>query len=56
MMDRSPIKLLTVNTSPKRAKLLIGRVVEALGPEYNIQHVDNCQSEHVACTFAPVDD
>ena len=44
-MDERPIKLLTVNTNPDRAKKLIGRVVEALSPEYRLQHVDNCQSE-----------
>jgi hypothetical protein len=37
-------RLITVNTAPKRAKRLIGRVAEALQGEYNIEHVDNVTS------------
>ena len=39
-----PFRLVTVNTAPERALRLIGRLVEALKEEYEIVHVDNCQS------------
>lgn len=37
----APIKLVTVNTNPERAKRLIGRMVEALKDRYTIDYVDN---------------
>jgi hypothetical protein len=40
-----PFKLVTVNTAPARAKLLIGRVVEALKDQYTIIHAANVDSE-----------
>ncbi|KPI39520.1 uncharacterized protein AB675_5082 [Cyphellophora attinorum] len=41
---RSHFRLVTVNTAPQRAKLLIGRVVEALKDDYIIDHIGNCES------------
>ncbi|CAG9984169.1 unnamed protein product [Clonostachys byssicola] len=38
-------RLLTVNTTPERAKRVVGRLTETLKDRYNITHVDNCQSE-----------
>lgn len=35
---------MTVNTAPERAKVLIGRVAEALKEEYTIDYVANCES------------
>ena len=45
---KGPFRLVTVNTAPDRAKRLIGRLIEALKDEYDIEHVDNCQSESSA--------
>ncbi|KAK0388748.1 hypothetical protein NLU13_4991 [Sarocladium strictum] len=39
-----PWRLVTVNTAPERAKLLIGRVAVALKDTYNIEHIHNCAS------------
>jgi hypothetical protein len=39
-----PFRLITVNTAPERAQRLIGRLVDALKEDYEIIHVDNCQS------------
>ncbi|VUC31462.1 unnamed protein product [Clonostachys rosea] len=36
-------RLLTVNTTPERAKRVVGRLTETLKDRYNITHVDNCQ-------------
>ncbi|KIL88575.1 hypothetical protein FAVG1_07820 [Fusarium avenaceum] len=36
--------LVTVNTAPERAKRLIGRLITELQDDYEIIHVDNCQS------------
>ncbi|KAF4990583.1 hypothetical protein FGRMN_8398 [Fusarium graminum] len=36
--------LVTVNTAPERAKRLIGRLIVELQDDYEIIHVDNCQS------------
>ncbi|KAK5994363.1 putative transcriptional regulatory C3C7.04-like protein [Cladobotryum mycophilum] len=41
---KGPFRLVTVNTAPERAKRLIGRMVDALGDEYDITHVSNCKS------------
>ena len=41
---KGPYRLVTVNTAPERAQRLIGRLVEALKEDYEIVHVDNCQS------------
>ncbi|KAF2728210.1 hypothetical protein EJ04DRAFT_449765 [Polyplosphaeria fusca] len=39
---KGPLRLLTVNTAPERAKKLIGRMVEGLKYRYEIEHVGNC--------------
>jgi hypothetical protein len=41
---KGPFRLITVNTAPERAQRLIGRLVDALKEDYEIIHVDNCQS------------
>lgn len=45
MAPKGPFRLVTVNTAPERAKVLIGRMIDALKNDYDITHVDNCQSE-----------
>ncbi|KAJ0131518.1 Uncharacterized protein HZ326_25033 [Fusarium oxysporum f. sp. albedinis] len=42
--QRPHFRLVTVNTSPERARRLIGRMIEALKDDYKITHVDNCSS------------
>lgn len=44
MAPKGPYKLITVNNAPERAKVLIGRVAEALKDEYQIEYVANCSS------------
>jgi hypothetical protein len=39
---KGPFRLVTVNTAPDRAKLLIGRMIAALQDRYDIEHVGNC--------------
>jgi hypothetical protein len=39
-----PYKLVTVNTAPERAKIIIGRVVEAVKERYTINYVANAES------------
>ncbi|KAI6780265.1 uncharacterized protein J7T54_003044 [Emericellopsis cladophorae] len=41
---KGPFKLVTVNTAPERAKRLIGRLIEVLEDDYDIEHVDNCEN------------
>ncbi|KAM0489616.1 hypothetical protein ACHAP8_012411 [Fusarium lateritium] len=41
---KGPFRLVTVNTAPERAKRLIGRLIVELQDDYEIIHVDNCQS------------
>jgi len=41
---KGPFRLLTVNTSPERARRLVGRVVDNLADRYTIVHADNCAS------------
>ncbi|RSL77336.1 hypothetical protein CEP51_009157 [Fusarium floridanum] len=41
---KGPFRLVTVNTAPERAKRLIGRLIDALKEDYDITHVDNCES------------
>ena len=38
-----PFKLVTVNTSPERARKIIGRLVEAVKDKYTIVHAANCE-------------
>jgi hypothetical protein len=44
MVPRGPYRLVTVNTFPERAKLIIGRLVKSLEHDYGIEHVANCES------------
>jgi hypothetical protein len=41
MPPKGPYKLVTVNTAPARAKIIIGRVVEAVKETYTIDYVAN---------------
>lgn len=41
MALKGPYRLCTVNTTPERAKRLVGRVVEDMKDSYTIQHVEN---------------
>lgn len=45
---KGPFRLVTVNTSPERAKRLIGRLIEALSDDYDITHIENCQSTDIS--------
>ena len=38
-----PWKLVTVNTAPERAKLLIGRMIDILKEQYTIIHAANVE-------------
>ena len=44
-MSRAAINLISVNTFPERAKLVIGRVIEAVKDRHNIVHAGNSDSE-----------
>ncbi|GAB1319055.1 Alpha beta fold family protein [Madurella fahalii] len=44
MAPAGPLKLVTVNTAPERAKRLIGRVVEDVKDRYTIIHAANAPS------------
>lgn len=44
---KGPFRLVTVNTSPERAKRLVGRLIEALSDDYDITHIENCQSTDI---------
>jgi hypothetical protein len=48
-VPKGPFRLITVNTAPERAQRLIGRLVDALKEDYEIIHVDNCQSTTSRC-------
>ena len=48
MSPKGPYRLVTVNTSPERAKRLVGRVVEELKDRYMIQHIANCESKQIS--------
>ncbi|KAI8996600.1 hypothetical protein BD414DRAFT_534287 [Trametes punicea] len=43
MAADGPIKLVTVNTAPERARKLIGRVVEDMKDRYTIVHAANVE-------------
>jgi hypothetical protein len=45
-------RLVTVNTAPERAKLLIGRMIKGLEGRYTVEHVANCSSMYF--TFLPI--
>jgi hypothetical protein len=38
-----PYRLVTVNTAPERAKVIIGRVVEAVRERYTIDYLANAE-------------
>lgn len=44
-----PFKLVTVNTSPERAKKLCGRLVEEMRATHHIDYVANTTSKHLSC-------
>lgn len=44
MAPSDPIKLVTVNNAPERAKRLIGRVIEDVKDQYTIVHAGNAES------------
>ena len=46
-MPKGPFKLVTVNTAPERARRLIGRMTDALGARYRIEHIANCESKRL---------
>ena len=48
MAPKGPYKLVTVNNAPERAKMIVGRVVEAMKEEYTIVHEANAESESIA--------
>lgn len=50
MAPQGPYKLMTVNNAPDRAKRLIGRVVEDMKDQYEINYVANAESMYTqAC-------
>lgn len=51
---KGPFKLVTVNTAPERAKRLIGRLIEALKDDYDIEHVDNAESKSSRCWYVAI--
>lgn len=51
MAPKGPFKLVTVNTAPERAKILVSRVVEALKDDYTIEYVANCVSKSIALHY-----
>jgi hypothetical protein len=40
---KGPFRLVTVNTAPQRAKLLVGCVVDAVKADYTIDYIANCE-------------
>ena len=52
MAPAGPFKLVTVNTAPERAKLLIGRVVEDFKDKYTFIHAANVESKR-PCSSMP---
>ncbi|GAB1725828.1 hypothetical protein NU195Hw_g2553t1 [Hortaea werneckii] len=48
MAPQGPYKLMTVNNAPDRAKRLIGRVVEDVKDQYEINYVANAESPDAA--------
>ncbi|KAH8816046.1 hypothetical protein F5884DRAFT_206334 [Xylogone sp. PMI_703] len=43
MAPKGPFRLVTVNTVPERAKLIVGRVAEAVKEEWIIDHIENAE-------------
>jgi hypothetical protein len=50
--SRKKYRLVTVNTAPERAKIIIGRVVEAVKDVYAIDYVANAESTYFSGSFA----
>ncbi|KAK5137061.1 hypothetical protein LTR08_001070 [Meristemomyces frigidus] len=48
MAPQGPYKLVTVNNAPERAKIIVGRVIEALKDEYTIEYAANAESPEAA--------
>lgn len=44
MAPKGPYRLVTVNTAPERAALIVGRMIERLADQYAIEHAANCKS------------
>ncbi|BGP18775.1 hypothetical protein JCM10213_004266 [Rhodosporidiobolus nylandii] len=42
-MSSSVLKLVSVNTAPERAKVVIGKVIEGVKDRYKIEDVANCE-------------
>ncbi len=53
MAPLGPYKLVTVNTAPARAKLLIGRVVEDVKDQWTIDYLANAERELPICYSCP---
>lgn len=51
---RGPFRLVTVNTAPERAKKLIGRMIEGLKDNYEIEYVANCSGSWYMCFEFPL--
>jgi hypothetical protein len=55
-METTPsrtFRLVTVNTAPERAKLLIGRMIKGLEGRYTVEHVANCSGMCLILPFIP---
>ncbi|KAK0364676.1 hypothetical protein LTR91_023676 [Friedmanniomyces endolithicus] len=46
MAPQESYKLVTVNNNPERAKMIVGKVIEAVKDQYTIVHAANAQSEY----------
>jgi hypothetical protein len=46
-------KFVTVNTAPEKAKIIIGRVVEALRDRYVVDYIGNTETEFVRFVSFP---
>lgn len=55
MAPKGPFKLCTVNTAPERAKRLVGRVVHDVREEYQIDYVENAESESFPSLLGDLD-
>jgi len=45
MASQRSYKLVTVNSNPERAKMIVGKVIEAVKDQYTIVHAANAESE-----------
>ncbi len=46
MASPKSYKLATVNSNPERAKMIVGKVIEAVKDQYTIVHAANAESEY----------